>query len=583
MKKLYFLCLTALIGLSSFGQTTLYEESFETNTNGTNYTTSIAEFTDGGGDFFLRTDGSDIGSFYEVNGVDGLFIFAAQDIDGEGATLPVSVSTIAIDVTGLSDVDFAILLAEDDDGDTNQDWDDADFVNITYSVDGGADQNLLWIRSEATGTNNTPKIDTNFDGIGDGAEITSTFTEYVRNIALSGNSSITFKIEMSLNSGDEDIAFDNIRVINGFVAEPNITITSPSNGATLAPGTTSVNIEFETTNLSGGETVDITVNSTTTTGVTSPFSVTTVDGETYNVTVELVNGGLIDSDMVSFSVLSSNTVANIAALRAGTVGDVYELTGEALVTYTQSFRNQKYIEDASGAILIDDSSGNLTTAYAIGDGISGIVGTLGEFSGTMQFVPVQDAGAATSTANTLTPQTVTLAMLTANSEQYESELVEVTAVTMDNTEPTFLTGTAYGLTQGGDSFNFRTSFFDADYIGANVPTVVTDIIGIINERSDGYYLTARDADDFSVELLSVNDLDSNTFSMYPNPTSLGFVNVVGTNNSAISVSVYDILGKQVINQTLTNNRINVSALNAGIYIVKISQNDASVTKKLVIK
>ena len=71
--------------------------------------------------------------------------------------------------------------------------------------------------------------------------------------------------------------------------------------------------------------------------------------------------------------------------------------------------------------------------------------------------------------------------------------------------------------------------------------------------------------------------------MYPNPTSTGFVNVVGTNDNAISVSVYDILGKQVINQTLTNNRINVSALNAGVYIVKISQNDASVTKKLVIK
>ena len=59
--------------------------------------------------------------------------------------------------------------------------------------------------------------------------------------------------------------------------------------------------------------------------------------------------------------------------------------------------------------------------------------------------------------------------------------------------------------------------------------------------------------------------------------------MVGVNDNAISVSVYDILGKQVINQTLTNNRVDVSALNAGLYILKISQNDASVTKKLVIK
>jgi hypothetical protein len=584
MKKLYFLCLTALIGFASFGQTPLYSESFETDTNGTNYTTSEAEFSDGFNDFFLRTDGTDINTTYEVNGADGAFIFAGQDLDGEGAFLPLSVSTIAIDVTGLSDVDFAILLAEDDDG-TNQDWDDADFVNITYALDGGADQNLIWIRSEAAGSNSAPRIDTDFDGVGDGAEITSTFTEYVENIVLSGNSSITFKIEMSLNSGDEDIAFDNIRVVDGFVAQPSITITSPSNGAEIAPGTTSVDVEFSTTNLSGGESIDIIVNGNTTTDVTSPFAVTTVDGQTYAITVQLVNGGLVDEDMVSFSVLSSNTVATIAELRAGTVGEVYELTGEALLTYQQSFRGQKFIEDATGAILIDDDSGNITTTYAIGDGISGIVGTLGEFSGMMQFVPAADPGVASSTANTLTPQAVTLAMLTANPEQYESELVEVTAVTMDNSvEATFSTGTVYAMTEGADNFNFRTSFFSADYIGFNLPTTATDIVGIINERSGNeYFLTARDTNDFSVQLLSVDDFNATSFSVYPNPTSTGFVNILGTTDNAITVSVYDILGKQVINETLTNNRINVSALNTGIYIVKISQNDASVTKKLVIK
>jgi hypothetical protein len=288
--------------------------------------------------------------------------------------------------------------------------------------------------------------------------------------------------------------------------------------------------------------------------------------------------------MVSFSVLSSNNVANIAALRAGTIGEVYTLTGEALLTYQQDFRNQKFIEDATGGILIDDTGSAITTIYAIGDGITGLSGTLGEFSGMMQFVPVADAGAS-SLANTLTPQAVTLAMLTANPEQYESELVEVTAVTMDNSvEATFSNGTAYAMTQGGDNFNFRTSFFNVDYIGANVPTTATDIVGIVNERSGNeYFLTARDADDFSVALLSVDDLNASTFSVYPNPTSTGFVNVVGTNDNAISVSVYDILGKRVINETLTNTRINVSALYAGLYIVKISQHDASVTKKLVIK
>ena len=47
--------------------------------------------------------------------------------------------------------------------------------------------------------------------------------------------------------------------------------------------------------------------------------------------------------------------------------------------------------------------------------------------------------------------------------------------------------------------------------------------------------------------------------------------------------MFDVLGKQVINQKLTNNILDVSNLRSGLYIVKITQNDASVTKKLVVK
>jgi hypothetical protein len=583
MKKLYFLCLTALIGFASFGQTTLYSESFETNTNGTNYTTSEAEFSDGFNDFFLRTDGSDINASYEVNGVDGTFIFAGQDLDGEGATLPLSVSTIAIDVTGLSNVDFAILLAEDDDG-TNQDWDDADYMHILYSIDGGTEQNLLWIESEAAGSNSAPRIDTDFDGTGDGAEITSTFAEYVESVALSGNTTIIFRIEMSLNSGDEDIAFDNIRVVDGFVSTPSIAITSPSNGAELAPGTTSVNIEFTTANLAGGESVDITVDGTTTTNVTSPFAVATADGQTYNVTVELVNGGLVDSDMVSFSVLSSNTIATIADLRAGTVGQVYELTGEAIITYivTDNNRNQKYIQDATGGILIDDQSGTLTPTLNIGDGLTGLQGQLGEFSGVLQFVPVADLPGASSTGTTITPEAITVSQFLAASESYESELIQITGVTFADTG-IFADNTNYNITAGADVTIARVSFGNENLVGANIPTMMSSVIGLGAEFNGTYQVLPRYVADVAGATLSLDDIQNNTFSVYPNPTSTGFVNIVGTNDDTISVSVYDILGKQVINETLTNNRINVSALNTGIYIVKISQNDASITKKLVIK
>ncbi len=367
--------------------------------------------------------------------------------------------------------------------------------------------------------------------------------------------------------------------------DPTITITSPANNTDFAPGTTSVNVEWVLANLVGGETVDISVNGSVTNNVTSPFAVPTTDGQSYSITVTLVNGGPVDTSDVTFNVLSATVVNDIATLRAGTNGTLYELDTEVFLTYQQSFRNQKFIEDATGAILIDDTTGNLSTAYNIGDGISGILGTLGEFNGQKQFVPFQDAGAASSTGNTLTPQAVTLAMLTANPESYESELVTVSSVLMDNSlNPTFVTGTEYGLSQGPDSFNFRTSFFSADYIGATVPIVATDITGIITERfGNAYFLTARDAADFSEDVLSVAQVETNQFSVYPNPTSNGFVNIVGTGNEAINITVYDILGKEVLNTALNANRLNVSSLTAGVYVLRITQNNASVTKKLVIR
>lgn len=85
------------------------------------------------------------------------------------------------------------------------------------------------------------------------------------------------------------------------------------------------------------------------------------------------------------------------------------------------------------------------------------------------------------------------------------------------------------------------------------------------------------------ETLSTNNLESNSFSLYPNPTNTGFVTISSSNSDVMSVQVFDILGKQVKSETLTDNTLNVSDLNTGVYILKITQNNASTTKKLVIR
>ncbi|MEM9680310.1 MAG: lamin tail domain-containing protein [Bacteroidota bacterium] len=97
---------------------------------------------------------------------------------------------------------------------------------------------------------------------------------------------------------------------------------------------------------------------------------------------------------------------------------------------------------------------------------------------------------------------------------------------------------------------------------------------------DGDLGTPGAANDF---ILSTGDFETASFSIYPNPSSAGFVNITSSNSEAIDVIVYDILGKQVKNETISNNVLNVSDLNTGLYILKITQNEATATKKLVIK
>lgn len=82
--------------------------------------------------------------------------------------------------------------------------------------------------------------------------------------------------------------------------------------------------------------------------------------------------------------------------------------------------------------------------------------------------------------------------------------------------------------------------------------------------------------------LSTKSAQIENFKMYPNPTALGYVNMSSKSNAKMDVSVFDVLGKQVLTQTVNDNRLNVSSLTSGIYLLKVVQEGATTTKKLVI-
>lgn len=81
-----------------------------------------------------------------------------------------------------------------------------------------------------------------------------------------------------------------------------------------------------------------------------------------------------------------------------------------------------------------------------------------------------------------------------------------------------------------------------------------------------------------------NFQEVSTFKLYPNPTN-SILNIEIQN--AISngtLEVYDLLGKQIYNQTIIANnisQIDVANWNSGLYLIKISSEDSAETRRFV--
>ncbi|WP_339835020.1 T9SS type A sorting domain-containing protein [uncultured Flavobacterium sp.] len=72
-------------------------------------------------------------------------------------------------------------------------------------------------------------------------------------------------------------------------------------------------------------------------------------------------------------------------------------------------------------------------------------------------------------------------------------------------------------------------------------------------------------------------------SIYPNPVSNGKLYITSKFGLEKEIQIFDVLGKKVFDTTTNVKEINISNLNAGVYIIKIKEKDASATRKLIIK
>jgi len=106
----------------------------------------------------------------------------------------------------------------------------------------------------------------------------------------------------------------------------------------------------------------------------------------------------------------------------------------------------------------------------------------------------------------------------------------------------------------------------------------SDTSGVDNDLFiDNFQITASSLSDTA----GVEDESLITLNMYPNPAS--DVLNISAQSTINTVEIFNVLGQKVITMQVENTsaEINVSNLNAGIYLIKYEINNSISTKKFV--
>lgn len=91
---------------------------------------------------------------------------------------------------------------------------------------------------------------------------------------------------------------------------------------------------------------------------------------------------------------------------------------------------------------------------------------------------------------------------------------------------------------------------------------------------------------FGQELVSVNTeqvQELKGFKMYPNPVYGDEVYVTTETNGSKAIRIYDVFGEVVLTDRISTNTLNVSRLVPGVYVLQVTEDKKTMTRKLVIK
>ncbi len=367
--------------------------------------------------------------------------------------------------------------------------------------------------------------------------------------------------------------------VGGYFTQPiSVSITSATAGASI----------YYTTNGSNPD-----QSSTLYSGPISISSNTTLKARAYAAEHE-------PSSIATANYNFATIVSNLSQLRTQTpgTGTVFMVSGEVILTFKQTFRNQKYVQDSGAAILIDDPAGIMNTTYNVYDGITGIVGTIAEYTGMLQFTPTANAGAPTSTNNQINIPVVTIANLNQNFASLQGRLVKLNNVQFVGATGNFASGQNYNIQDPSGQIILRTQFYDADYLETPIPTGNFSVNVICLQFNTTYQVVPRFLTDFggvSNEENEVTPVVTELLGNYPNPFNPETTIVFSTAKAEpVQIDIYNQRGqlirsfeqvtasKGVHNLTWNGKDDKGNSVGSGVYYFRLRSGKYSNTKKMIL-
>ncbi len=397
--------------------------------------------------------------------------------------------------------------------------------------------------------------------------------------------------------------------VPGGLSASSITSTSATLNWTSVSGFVSYNVQYRIVGAGSWTSTTSTTNSKAISGLTAAsnyeFQVQTVCSSTssaFSGSGTFTTSGTgtcgVPSGLSASSVTSSSATLNWTTVSGFVSYNVqYRIVGAGSWTSTTSTTNSKAISGLTASANYEFQVQTVCSGSSSAFSGSGTFTTSAASSCTTSYEPNNTSSAAL----TIPVNTDITSVISSSSDidwykfvnTSSAPYIKVTLTTLPFDYDVVLYNSA--LSQIGISQNGGTTSETIKYNSTTVNTRYIKVYGYNGAFSTTSCYTLRASisgtpwrviGDNEVVL---EDLQPNTFSMYPNPaqTSLN-INFQSSASSNVSVQITDILGKVVMNNSFTADegynsyKMNVENLNKGIYIVVVENNKSRTTQRLVI-